>query len=74
MKSALLQARIPSFQAPKSSNGRVTIKEIRQLVIIAHQTTIIESTKGELLEVKHDQNVFRDQNKKLYDEPKTLRE
>jgi septal ring factor EnvC (AmiA/AmiB activator) len=57
----------------------VTTKEIRQLIsslkeVIAYQTTVIESTKAELLEVKHDQNVLRDQNEKLYDEIRTLRE
>jgi hypothetical protein len=38
---------------PRDNNGRVTTKEIRQLIdnlkeIIHHQTTLIESTKSEL--------------------------
>jgi hypothetical protein len=41
--------------------------EVRQLInslkeIITHQTTVIESTKAEISEVKHDRNVLRDQN------------
>jgi hypothetical protein len=69
----------PEFAYTEDSNGRVTTKEIRHLInslkeVIAHQTTVIESTKAELLEVKHDQNVLREQNEKLFDEIKTLRE
>ncbi|OKP09527.1 hypothetical protein PENSUB_5118 [Penicillium subrubescens] len=69
----------PEFANTEDSTGRVTTKEIRQLIsslkeVIAYQTTVIESTKAELLEVKHDQNVLRDQNEKLYDEIRTLRE
>jgi hypothetical protein len=56
----------------------VTTKEVRQLIhslkeIITHQTTVIESTKAEILEVKHDQNVLRDQNEKLREEIQALR-
>jgi hypothetical protein len=60
------------------NNGRVTTKEIRQLIenlkqIIHHQTTLIESTKAELQEVKHDQNVLQTQNEKLHEEIRALR-
>lgn len=41
--------------------------------IINHQTTLIESTKSELEEVKHDQNVLREQNEKLHEEVIALR-
>lgn len=41
--------------------------------IIYHQTARIETTKDELQEVKHDQNVLRDQNEKLHEEVKALR-
>ena len=69
----------PEFANTEDGNGRVTTKEIRQLInglkeVIAYQTIVIESTKAELLEVKHDQNVLRDQNEKLLDEIRTLRE
>jgi hypothetical protein len=69
----------PEFAGSEDNNGRVTTKEVRQLInslkeIISHQTTVIESTKAEILEVKHDQNVLRDQNEKLHDEIRALRE
>jgi hypothetical protein len=41
--------------------------------IIHQQTTLIESTKAELLEVKHDQNILREQNEKLHEELHALR-
>ncbi|OOQ87565.1 hypothetical protein PEBR_15599 [Penicillium brasilianum] len=55
----------PEFGTFEDNNGRVTTKEVRQLInslkeIITHQTTVIESTKAEILEVKHDQNVLQD--------------
>jgi hypothetical protein len=69
----------PEFASSEDNNGRVTTKEIRQLInslkeIINHQTTVIESTKAEILEVKHDQDVLRDQNEKLHEEIRALRE
>jgi hypothetical protein len=35
-------------------------------------TTLIESTEAELQEVKHDQNVLRDQNENLHEEVRAL--
>jgi hypothetical protein len=69
----------PEFASSEDNNGRVTTKEIRQLInslkeIITHQTTVIESTRAEILEVKHDQTVLRDQNEKLHEEIRALRE
>lgn len=63
---------------PSESTGRVTTREVWRLIdslktIIHHQTTLIESTKAELQEVKHDQNVLRDQNEKLHEEVRALR-
>ncbi|KAF7136975.1 hypothetical protein CNMCM5793_006679 [Aspergillus hiratsukae] len=40
---------------------------------IHHQTTLIEATKTEIEEVKHDQNILRDQNEKLHEEVRALR-
>lgn len=69
----------PEFAGSQDNNGRVTTKEVHQLIhslkeIITHQTTVIESTKAEILEVKHDQNILRDQNDKLREEIQALRE
>ena len=63
---------------PSESTGRVTTREVWKLidslkVIIHHQTALIESTKAEIEEVKHDQNVLRDQNEKLHEEVRALR-
>jgi len=49
----------PEFAGSEDNNGRVTTKEVRQLInslkeIITYQTTVIKSTKAEILEVKHD--------------------
>lgn len=68
----------PEFAGSEDNNGRVTTKEVQQLIhslkdIITYQTTVIESTKADILEVKHDQNVLRDQNVKLREEIQTLR-
>jgi peptidoglycan hydrolase CwlO-like protein len=41
--------------------------------IINNQTRLIESTKADLEEVKHDQNVLREQNEKLHEEVRALR-
>ncbi|KAI3276438.1 hypothetical protein DTO003C3_10174 [Penicillium roqueforti] len=55
------------------TNGRVTTREIWRLIdslkeTIAYQTELIQSTKNELLEVKHDQHVLHTQNEKLHEE------
>jgi DNA gyrase/topoisomerase IV subunit A len=68
----------PEFASTEDNNGRVTTKEVRQLIdnlklIIHRQTALIESTKAEIEEVKHDQNVLRDQNEKLHEEVRALR-
>jgi hypothetical protein len=42
-------------------------------LIIHNQTALIESTKAEIEEVKHDQNVLREQNDRLHEEVKALR-
>lgn len=69
----------PEFASASDTNGRVTTKEVRRLIdslkeIITHQTALIESTKAEILEVKHDQNVLQAQNEKLHEEVRALRE
>ncbi|CEJ62888.1 hypothetical protein PMG11_11373 [Penicillium brasilianum] len=68
----------PEFTSTEDNNGRVTTKEVRQLIdslklIINRQTVLIESTKAEIEEVKHDQNVLREQNEKLHEEVRALR-
>ena len=60
------------------NNGRVTTREIWRMIdglkeTIAYQTELIQSTKNELLEVKHDQNVLHTQNEKLHEEVRALR-
>ncbi|KAI3110834.1 hypothetical protein CBS147330_9925 [Penicillium roqueforti] len=57
----------------RDTNGRVTTREIWRLIdslkeTIAYQTELIQSTKNELLEVKHDQHVLHTQNEKLHEE------
>jgi hypothetical protein len=47
---------------PSESTGRITTREVWKLIdslklIIHNQTALIESTKAEIEEVKHDQNV-----------------
>jgi hypothetical protein len=42
-------------------------------LIIQRQTILIEATKTEIEEVKHDQNILRDQNEKLHEEVRALR-
>ena len=64
--------------APSDSTGRVTTREVWKLIdslklIIHHQTALIESTKAEIEEVRHDQNVLRDQNDKLHEEVRAMR-
>jgi Spy/CpxP family protein refolding chaperone len=63
---------------PAEGTGRITTREVWKLIdslkdIINHQTRLIESTKTELEEVKHDQNVLREQNEKLHEEVRALR-
>ncbi|KAJ5839473.1 uncharacterized protein N7525_004661 [Penicillium rubens] len=57
---------------------RVTTRDIWRMIdglkeTIAYQTELIQSTKDELLEVKHDQNVLQTQNEKLHEEVRALR-
>jgi hypothetical protein len=64
--------------APEESTGRVTTREVWKLIdelkdIVHRQTTLIESTKTELQEVKRGQNVLQEQNQKLCEEVKALR-
>lgn len=63
---------------PAEGTGRITTREVWKLIdslkdIINRQTTLIESTKADLEEVKHDQNVLREQNEKLHEEVRALR-
>ncbi|KAJ5346168.1 hypothetical protein N7452_004172 [Penicillium brevicompactum] len=63
---------------PLESTGRVTTREVWKLIdslklTIHHQTALIESTKAEIEEVRHDQNVLRDQNEKLHEEIRAMR-
>ncbi|KAI3096012.1 hypothetical protein CBS147333_9648 [Penicillium roqueforti] len=51
----------PEFAGTGEHTGRVTTKEVRQLIdsledIIHHQTTLIQATQDELQELKHGQN------------------
>ncbi|KAJ5139212.1 uncharacterized protein N7515_004060 [Penicillium bovifimosum] len=57
----------------REGTGRITTREVWKLIdnlkdIIHRQTTLIESTKADLEEVKHDQNVLREQNDRLHEE------
>ncbi|OQD71744.1 hypothetical protein PENPOL_c001G07074 [Penicillium polonicum] len=68
----------PETTSSGDNNGRVTTREICRLIeglkeTIAYQTELIQSTKNELLEVKHDQNVLHTQNEKLHEEVRALR-
>lgn len=68
----------PEFAGNGEPTGRVTTKEVRQLIdgpkdIIHHQTTLIQATKEELQELEHDQNVLLAQNEKLHEEIQALR-
>ncbi|KAK9847033.1 hypothetical protein MYU51_021135 [Penicillium brevicompactum] len=63
---------------PLENTGRVTTREVWKLInslklIIHHQTALIESTKAEIEEVKHNQNVLHDQNEKLHKEMRAMR-
>ncbi|KAG2000895.1 hypothetical protein GB937_010718 [Aspergillus fischeri] len=64
--------------APEEGTSQITTREVWKLIndlkdIIHCQTTLIESTKAELQEVKHNQNVLYEQNQKLHEEVKALR-
>lgn len=63
---------------PTEGTGRVTTREVWKFIdslkdIIHHQTALIESTKTEIQEVRHDQNVLQEQNEKLHEEVRALR-
>lgn len=63
---------------PAEGTGRITTREVWKLIdnlkdIIHRQTRLIESTKANLEEVKHDQNVLREQNDRLHEEVRALR-
>lgn len=47
--------------------------EVALLDMIHCQTALIESTKAELQEIEHNQNVLHRQNQKLQEEVKALR-
>lgn len=60
------------------TTGRITTREVWKLIdslklIIQHQTVLLETTKTEIEEVKHGQNILRDQNEKLHEEVRALR-
>ncbi|KAJ5808858.1 hypothetical protein N7474_010127 [Penicillium riverlandense] len=68
----------PEFAATGENGGRVTTKELRQLIdslkeIITNQTAVIESTKADLQEVKRDQQALKSINDELREEVRTLR-
>lgn len=61
-----------------ASHGRVTTKEIRKIIeqlqhTIDEQTALIQATRTELREVKHNQNELQTQNEKLQEEIQALR-
>lgn len=72
---------VPASTEPtnaSTSSGRVTTKEIRQIIehlrhTIDEQTTLIQATRTELKQVKHNQNELQAQNKKLLEEVQALR-
>lgn len=64
--------------SPSDPAGRITTKEVWKLIgtlkgVIHHQTATIAATQQELQEVKHNQHVLQEQNKKLHEEVKALR-
>lgn len=72
------RGRVNESYAPEEGTGRITTREVWKLIddlkdIIHRQTALIESTKAERQEVKHDQNVLHEQNQKLHEEVKALR-
>ncbi|KAJ5135375.1 uncharacterized protein N7515_004653 [Penicillium bovifimosum] len=65
--------------APSDPAGRITTKEVWKLIstlkdVIRHQTTTIAATQNEPQEIKHNQNVLQEQNERLHEEVKALRE
>ncbi|KAJ5215273.1 zinc knuckle domain protein [Penicillium cinerascens] len=61
-----------------TSSGRVTTKEIRQVIellrhTIDEQTTLIQATRIELKQVKNNQDELQTQNEKLHGEVQALR-
>jgi chromosome segregation ATPase len=61
-----------------ANNRRVTTKEIRKIIehlqhSIDEQTALIQATRTELREVKHNQNELQTQNEKLQEEVRALR-
>ena len=61
-----------------TSSGRVTTKEIRQVIellrhTIDEQTTLIQATRTELKQVKRNQDELQTQNEKLHEEVQALR-
>jgi chromosome segregation ATPase len=61
-----------------ATSGRVTTKEIRQIIeqlqhTINKQTVLIQATRNELREVKDNQNELQAQNKRLQEEVQALR-
>ncbi|KAJ5340350.1 hypothetical protein N7541_009474 [Penicillium brevicompactum] len=68
----------PEFAGNGEPTGRVTTKEVRQLIdglkdIIQRQRSLIQTTKDELQEVKRDRNVLLAQNEKPNEEIRALR-
>ncbi|GES65494.1 reverse transcriptase [Aspergillus terreus] len=62
----------PEFAGPEDNNGRVTTKEVRQLInslkeIINNQTALIESAKTELLELYEEIRALRTQRNQATD-------
>lgn len=62
----------------RTNNGRVTTKEIRQIVdrlqhTIDKQTVLIQATRTEPREVKHNQSELQAQNEMLQEEIQALR-
>ncbi|KAK9847058.1 hypothetical protein MYU51_021111 [Penicillium brevicompactum] len=60
------------------SSVRVTTRDIWRMIdglreTIAYQTELIQSTKDELFEVKHNQNVLQTQNENLHEEVQAIR-
>jgi hypothetical protein len=63
---------------PERALGESLTRKVRQQIdnlkdLIIHQTTVVESTKAELLEVKHDQKVHKTQNDERREKVQGLR-
>ncbi|KAJ9482385.1 hypothetical protein PENNAL_c0153G11586 [Penicillium nalgiovense] len=62
---------------PAEGTGWIATREVWKLIdnlkdIIHRQTTLIKSTKADLEEVKHKQNVLREHNDRLHEEVRAL--